>query len=121
MKPLALVIEDSEDVALVFHTAMERAGYESEIIYDGALALERLAEVVPALVVLDLHLPGASGEQILKYIRSDSRLENLKVIIATADSNWAEKLANDSTISMLKPISFTQLRQIAERLRPREE
>ncbi|MGB7873756.1 MAG: response regulator [Anaerolineales bacterium] len=121
MKPLALIIEDSEDVALVFQTAMEQAGFEAEIINDGALALERLAETVPDLIVLDLHLPGASGEQVLKYIRSESRLENIKVIVATADSNWAEKLANGSTISMLKPISFTQLTQIAERLRPRDD
>lgn len=120
MKPLALVIEDSEDVAIVFHTAMERAGFESEIISDGAVALERLAEIVPDLVILDLHLPGVSGEQILKFIRSDSRLEEIKVIVATADANWAEKLASTSTISMLKPISFTQLRQIAERLKPQE-
>ena len=118
MKPLALVIEDSEDVALVFHTAMEKAGFEAETIYDGTLAQTRLAEVVPDLVVLDLHLPGTSGEEILNYIRSDPRLEKLKVIVATADSNWAEKLASASTISLLKPISFTQLRQLAERLKP---
>jgi len=79
MKPLAFVIEDMEDVALVFHTAMEKAGFESETIYDGAQALERLARVVPALIVLDLHLPGASGEQILEYIRSDSRFEATKL------------------------------------------
>lgn len=121
MKPFAFVIEDSEDVALIFQTAMEQAGFEAEIINDGALALERLAETVPDLVVLDLHLPGASGEQVLKYIRSEPLLENIKVIVATADSNWAEKLANGSTISMLKPISFTQLQQIAERLRPRDD
>ena len=120
MKPLALVIEDTEDLASVFSTAMERAGFESEIIYNGAVALERLAEVAPDLVILDLHLPGVSGEKILKFIRSDSRLEKIKVIVATADSNWAEQLASDSTISMLKPISFTQLRQIAERLRPQD-
>jgi len=118
MKPFALVIEDTEDVALVFQTAMERAGFESEIVSNGARALERLAEVVPDLVILDLHLPEISGEQILKYIRSEARLENIKVIVATADSNLAEKLASASTITMLKPISFTQLRQIAERLKP---
>jgi len=120
VKPLAFVVEDTEDLAMVFHTAMERAGFDAEIIPDGAVALERLAEAVPDLVVLDLHLPGASGETILKFIRSDPRLENINVIVATADSNWAEKLADDSTISMLKPIGFTQLRQIAERLKPRE-
>ena len=121
MKPVAFVIEDTEDIALVFGTAVDRAGYEVVTIYDGAVALERLAEVIPDLVVLDLHLPGASGEQILKYIRSDSRFDNTKVILATADSNWAEKVQGESTISMLKPISFTQLRQLAERLKPRSE
>ena len=120
MKPIAFVIEDTEDLASVFSTAMERAGFEVEIIYNGAVALERLVEIVPDLVILDLHLPSASGEKILKFIRSDSRLEKIKVIVATADSNWAEQLASDSTISMLKPIGFTQLRQIAERLRPQD-
>ncbi|MGD8403865.1 MAG: response regulator [Anaerolineales bacterium] len=120
MKPLAFVIEDTDDIAQVFRTAMEEAGYQAEVISDGELALKRLEEVVPDLTVLDLHLPGASGEKILKYIRSDSRLEDIKVIVATADSNWADKLASDSTISMLKPISFTQLQQIAERLKPRD-
>ena len=124
MKPLAFVIEDTEDVAIIFHTAMERAGFEAEIIGNGARAFERLTQVAPDLVVLDLHLPGASGEQIFRYIRSDPRFESTKVIIATADASWAEKLSGastTSTITMLKPISFTQLRQIAERLRPQVE
>ena len=121
MKPVVFVVEDSKDIAMVFETAVDRAGYEAETIYDGAVALERLAGTVPDLVVLDLHLPGASGEQILRYIRSESRFDQTKVILATADSNWAEKLHGDSTISLLKPIIFTQLRQLAERLRPREE
>jgi DNA-binding response OmpR family regulator len=121
MKPFALVIEDSEDISLVFHTAMERAGFTTETIYDGAIALKRLAEIVPDLVILDLHLPGVSGEQILKYIRSDARLKNIRVVLATADSSWAEKLDSASTITLLKPIGFTQLRQLAERLKPRDE
>ena len=121
MKPLAFVIEDTEDLALVFQTAVERAEFEVQIIDNGNLALDRLAEIVPDLVVLDLHLPGASGERILKYIRSDSRFENTKVIVATADSSSADKVASQSTLTLLKPIGFTQLYQLAERLRPRDE
>jgi len=115
------VIEDTADIALVFQTALEQAGFETEIISNGSLALARLTETIPDLVLLDLHLPEVSGEKILKYIRSDSRLEGTKVILATADSILAEKLTSDSTITLQKPISFTQLRQLAERLRPRDE
>ena len=121
MKPLAFVIEDMEDVALVFHTAMDQAGFEAETIYDGTQALERLAEVVPELIVLDLHLPGATGEQILEYVRSDSRFEATKIVVATADVNWADRLTDRSIYIILKPVGFTQLRDMAERLKPSVE
>jgi len=100
---------------------LEQAGFDTDIVSNGSLALVRLAETVPDLVLLDLHLPEVSGEQILRYIRSDTRFDKTKVIIATADSILAEKLTSDSTITLQKPISFTQLRQLAERLRPRNE
>lgn len=120
MKPTALVVEDTEDLALVFHSALEKAGYEVENIYDGDIALERLAVLNPWLVVLDLHLPGASGKTILKYIRSQARLEKVKVILATADSAWADELQEDANLSLLKPISYTQLRDLASRLLPQD-
>ena len=104
-----------------FRRPWNKRGLRQRYINNGARALERLDEAIPDLVLLDLHLPGASGEQVLKYIRSDSRLENINVIVTTADSNWAEKLSSESTISMLKPISFTQLRQIAEQLKSHDK
>ena len=63
-KPLALVIEDDQKQATVFAQALRMAEYETEIIRDGQEALTRLGEVIPALVVLDLHLPKISGKDI---------------------------------------------------------
>ena len=94
------------------------AEYETEIISDGQTALDRLAVVVPDLVLLDMHLPHVSGDTILRQIRSDERLAETRIMLATADVNMAESLRDQSDLVLLKPISFTQLRDLASRLRP---
>ena len=116
--PLALIIEDDRDQADIFAYALQTAGFETEIIYDGRTALERLDQVVPSLVVLDLHLPYVSGDEILQYIRADARLAEAKVLLATANPHMAEVLQEQSDLVLLKPISFVQLRDLAKRLRP---
>ena len=115
--PLALVIEDDQKLADIFAQALIVAGFETEIIGDGQAALERLAISIPALVVLDLQLPSVSGDKILQRIRADERLARTRVLLATADDRLAERLRKDSDMVLLKPISFSQLRDLAARLR----
>ena len=118
-KPLALVIEDDQKQATVFAQALRMAEYETEIIRDGQEALTRLGEVIPALVVLDLHLPKISGKDIFQQIRADQRLNQTRVMLATADPLFAETLRSKVDLVLLKPISFNQLRDLASRLQPR--
>ena len=115
-KPLALIIEDDRKLATIFAQAISMAGFESETIYQGQAALVRLAESSPQLVLLDLHLPGGSGQEILSYIRLKPHLARTKVIIGTADPLLAESLQGDPDLILIKPISFTQLRDLAMRL-----
>jgi CheY-like chemotaxis protein len=117
-KPLAIVIEDHEHTATIFGAALKTAGYETEVINDGSAALERLGEIIPFLIVLDLHLPHVSGEEILHKIREDARLEKIPVILATADPLLAEPLSSDANLVLIKPISFDQLCELSRRLHP---
>ena len=114
---LALIIEDAADLAVIFAEAVRAAGFRPEIIRTGDAALERLAAIVPDIVVLDLHLPHVAGTTILQRIRSDERLVQTKVIIATADPRMAEPFDGAADLVLLKPISFSQLRDLAARLR----
>ena len=116
--PLAVVIEDHEHTATIFSAALKTAGYAPEIISDGALAIDYLATVDPALIVLDLHLPQVSGEKILKFIRETERLKKIRVILATADPLLADILSSDANMVLIKPISFDQLSELAKRLHP---
>lgn len=116
--PLAFIIEDDQKLATIFANALQMAEFETEIIQDGKHALDRLAAAIPAVVVLDLHLPHVSGRDILHQIRKDERLAKTRVMLATADPQIAEGLRKEADLVLLKPVSFGQLRDLAYRLRP---
>ncbi len=108
-----LVIEDDADLSLIFSQALQAAGFEAEIICAGDEALARLEATTPDIVVLDLHLPRVAGTDILRRIRADPRLAHTRVIIATAHPHMAESLRGEADLVLLKPISFSQLRDLA--------
>ena len=68
---------------------------------------------MPDVVVLDLHLPRVAGMDILHQIRADERLTGTRVIVATAHPRMAESLRDEADLVLLKPISFSQLRDLA--------
>jgi DNA-binding response OmpR family regulator len=115
--PVALIIEDDVDLADIFSDALQAAQFKTEIIADGAVAQRRLQEMVPQLVVLDLHLPRVSGETLLRQIRSTPALAKVKVVIASADPITADMLSPESDLVLVKPVSFSQLRDLAQRLK----
>jgi DNA-binding response OmpR family regulator len=116
--PFALIIEDDKDLSTIFAQALRAAEFETEIAEDGQVASARLGETTPSVVVLDLHLPYVSGRDILEQIRSDPRLQETRVMLATADPAMAEMLRTEADLVLIKPISFSQLRDLAKRLRP---
>lgn len=113
-KPLALIVEDDIYLSQIYAKALA-GDFETEIASDGSSALMRLAQIVPAVIILDLNLPGLGGKDILADIRSSPGLEKTRVIICTADSRQADMLQEQADIVMLKPVSPSQLRQIAGR------
>ncbi len=116
VNPLAFIIEDHEDAATIFSEALKAADFETEIIRSGDVAVKRLSEAVPEMVILDLNLPRVSGTEILSKIRSDERLADTCVIVATAHPQLADSVQGEADLVLLKPISFTQLRSLAIRL-----
>jgi len=119
--PLAFVIEDDELIAKIFSAAIEEAQYETVIIRNGIEALEVLSSRIPDLVVLDLHLPGISGINILREIRNDNRLKNTRVLIVSADATQTEYLRVQSDQILVKPVGFYMMREAAARFRPQEQ
>ncbi|MBI5351117.1 MAG: response regulator [Chloroflexi bacterium] len=116
-KPLALIIEDSPVFSLMFSRTLSDE-FEVEAIKDGEEAMKRLNDVsIPSLILLDLHLPGASGRNILNHIKSDERFAKTRIILTTSDERQAEELQNIVDLVLLKPINPNQLRDLASRMK----
>ncbi|MBK9927626.1 MAG: response regulator [Anaerolineales bacterium] len=114
-KPLVLIIEDDTAQNQIFKIALKN-DFDVETFVDGYSAATRLDDVIPALVLLDLNLPGKPGRELLAKIRKDKRIAHIHVILVTADEHQAEMLDKDADLVLLKPISPGQLKELALRL-----
>ncbi len=115
--PLALIVEDDGIIAEIFSFAIKEAGFNPTVIRDGIQAIKTLSVETPALVLLDLHLPGVSGINVLREIRSDARLADTRVLIVSADTTQSEFLRIQADHIMIKPVGFNALRELALQIR----
>lgn len=115
-KKHTLVIEDEPDLAAIFARALEMGGFSTDIASNGKSALDFIAENVPDVVILDLHLPDIDGLEILYKIRADERLNNTKVIVASADAQMVQLAEDKADLILIKPVSVSQLKDLALRM-----
>ena len=94
--PDVVVVEDDPILGSVLIDSLETRGYRTRWIDDGQEAVAALAgaspEVSPALVVLDVDLPGLDGLSVLRRLARDHVLSGTRVIMLTARSGEAEVL-----------------------------
>ena len=76
-----LLVEDDLYIRDIYSTALERAGYDINVVADGKKALPQIKEYKPDLVLLDIMLPGIDGLEILKRIRSHPEFANIHPIV----------------------------------------
>lgn len=89
MKNKILVIEDDADINTLLKKILERAGYEAETAFSGTEGRLLLKLNTYDLVLLDLMLPGLSGEELLTEIRKTLRMP---VIALTAKAGLSDKV-----------------------------
>jgi CheY-like chemotaxis protein len=99
-KPSLLVIDDNVDDIEIVRVALKSLGFEIQMdeALDGEMAIRLLNDkgFRPNFVLLDLKLPGMSGIDVLREIRSDEKFEGLPVFISTCsilDSDISEAMA----------------------------
>lgn len=76
-----LVIEDDELVAKIYSDKLSTEGFNVEIAFDGEAGLQRVREMRPDAVVLDLMLPKVCGVDLLKKVRAEPEFQTLPVIV----------------------------------------
>jgi len=107
-----LIVEDEEPLTLLLRYNLEAEGYDVDCVARGDEADIRLREQVPDLVVLDWMLPGLSGIELCRRIRSRRETERLPVIMLTARGEEGDRvrgLATGADDYIVKPFSVPEL------------
>ena len=107
-----LLVEDDEDLGELVKYNLERHGFTVDWVLDGKEALKKLKERVYDLVVLDLMLPGMSGLDLCRELRSSTANADTPVVMLTALSDEETKLKGFSTGAddyVTKPFSMKEL------------
>lgn len=99
-KKKILLVEDDTALASVYRSRLELEGFEVEHVNNGELALSKVIEYKPDLVVLDAMMPKVNGFDVLDILRNTPETTNVRVIMLTAlsqpkDKERAEQLGAD--------------------------
>ena len=107
-----LVVEDLVMITRLLRNLLRRIGLENVDDALGArVALEKMRAKNYALVITDCNMPGMSGYDLLKEIRSDPRFETTAVLMITADPSVVRFITEtDLTQYLIKPFSADMLK-----------
>ena len=87
-----LVADDERDVLALVCNNLKMAGFSPLQAEDGPSALEQARAHMPALIVLDLMLPGMSGLEVCKALKSDSATKAIPIVMLTAKAEEVDRI-----------------------------
>ena len=107
-----LIVEDEEPLTTLLRYNLEAEGYEVDSVMRGDDADTRLRETSPDLIVLDWMLPGLSGIELCRRLRTRPQTQSLPIIMLTARGEESERvrgLATGADDYIVKPFSVPEL------------
>jgi len=78
-----LLVDDDSFITAVYQTKFRNEGYTVDVAPDAERALALIGQIIPDAVVLDLQMPGLSGVEVLKRLRSEPKTRAVPVIVFT--------------------------------------
>jgi len=82
-----LIVDDSPSIATFYASVLKSAGFVCQVVTDPLKTLEALADQSPELILLDMHMPGASGEEIAKVIRQQDAYLSTPIVFLSAEGD----------------------------------
>ena len=89
---LVLIADDEEDVVGLIASSLQGAGFEVVDARDGPAAIELAQGRAPALIILDLMLPGMSGFEVCRLLKNDPRTSRIPIIMLSAKAQENDRV-----------------------------
>ena len=112
MADVVLVVDDDPDIARFIEVNLRTQGFEVHLAGDGVEALQRVEQVRPDLVLVDVMMPRMDGFQVVDRLRADPRTANTSIIMLTAKALTADKVlgitagADDYIVKPFDPVEL---------------
>jgi DNA-binding response OmpR family regulator len=109
-----LVADDDPDILDLVVYVLTQAGFDTVGVTDGVAALAAIEDDPPRLAILDIMMPGMSGDEVLRRVRASETIGDLGVILLTArarDSDVDSGFASGASDYVIKPFSPRELLQ----------
>ena len=84
VRPLILLADDDVDIRTLVRLAIENIDCDIIEASDGEIALEQILVEAPNLVVLDVMMPGLTGWEVCKYVKSKEGYKEIQILMLTA-------------------------------------
>ncbi len=107
-----VVADDDSDIRDLVVFKLRQAGHDVEAVDTGAAAVDACRRDVPALVVLDLMMPGMSGLEAARLLRADETTQALPIVMLTAraqESDIEQGFAAGAHHNNVNPVSPREL------------
>lgn len=110
--PLVLIVDDSPTEVLVLSRYLGKAGYETASAADGREGIAKARELQPALVLMDVVMPGMNGFQATRELAKDPATTDIPVIMVTTKGQETDKIwgmRQGARDYLVKPVTEAQL------------
>jgi two-component system cell cycle response regulator DivK len=91
LRPTVLIVDDDADSRLMYSGYLRTHGWLAFTAADGRIALDKIEELGPDAIVLDLHMPRVDGWTVLGQLRESSWTAGLLVVVLTASIEAREQ------------------------------
>jgi DNA-binding response OmpR family regulator len=125
MHPKVLIVDDEPNIIVPLQFLMEQNGFDVLIAQSGEEAIEMIMQYRPALILLDIMLPGIDGFEVCEIVRLKPEWRDTKIIFLTAksqDVDIAKGMVLGADAYITKPFSNAQIvNKVKELLIPSHE
>ncbi|KAB2862087.1 MAG: response regulator, partial [Anaerolineae bacterium] len=89
-QPTILIVEDDAELRMIYRQTLERENYQIVEAMDGADAIQKTADFVPDVIILDMMMPHMGGPTLLQLLRQNPAMEKTRLVVITAYPNFRE-------------------------------
>ena len=111
-----LIVEDDYFLLKMYKKKFENEGYEVFVAVDGKQGIEKAAEIMPDMILMDIMMPKLNGLDALDLLKKDEKTKNIPVVILTnlSTSDDADTALNKGAVKYIIKSDFTPSEVVKE-------